>query len=86
MRPIPGSDRVRKERAMKEKMLETELEKLEKRGINRYRAVLMAAQEARFVNDQIRLGILKAKEKPTSIALQKLFDGQIVDTEESEES
>lgn len=71
---------------MKEKMLETELEALEKRGINRYRAVLMAAQEARFINDQVRLGILRAKDKPTSLALKKLFDGQIVDTDESEES
>ena len=37
-------------------MLELELDKLEKRGINRYKAVLMAAQEARFINVLDELG------------------------------
>jgi len=64
-------------------MLELELDKLEKRGITRYKAVLMAAQEARFVNDQVRLGILKTKTKPTSIALDKLFEGRVVESEET---
>ncbi len=64
-------------------MLELELDKLEKRGITRYKAVLMASQEARFINDQVRLGILKSKVKPTSIALEKLFEGRVVESEES---
>ena len=65
-------------------MMENEIEKLERRGISRYKAVMMAAQEARFVNDQIRLGILKSKEKPCTIALKKLYEGQIVVTDENE--
>lgn len=69
---------------MSNNMLELELDKIEKRGINRYKAVLMASQEARFVNDQVRLGIIKAKEKPTTMALKKLFDGRIVETNENE--
>ena len=69
---------------MAEKRMETDLERIEKRGINRYKAVVMAAQEARFINEQSRLGILKTKEKPTSIALRKLYEGQIVDTIEAE--
>jgi DNA-directed RNA polymerase subunit K/omega len=77
-----GPVKKRKGASMPE-MLEYELEKLEQRGISRYKAVLMAAQEARFINDQLRLGILKSKIKPTSMALQKLFDGRIVESEES---
>ncbi|MBD3344526.1 MAG: hypothetical protein GF401_05645 [Chitinivibrionales bacterium] len=69
---------------MKLDMLELELDKIEERGINRYKAVLMASKEARFINDQVRLGITKAKDKPTTIALKKLFDGRIVESNESE--
>ena len=39
---------------MDQNMMEVALDKLEKKGINRYKAVLMAAQEARFINDQVR--------------------------------
>jgi hypothetical protein len=52
---------------MKKEMKELELDELEKKGINRYKAVLMAAQEARFINEQVRLGIVKPEEKPTSM-------------------
>jgi DNA-directed RNA polymerase subunit K/omega len=65
-------------------LLELDLEQLEKRGINRYKAVLMASQEARFINDQIRLDIVNSKEKPTTIALQRLFEGRVVENEEGE--
>jgi len=68
---------------MSEALLELELEKLEKRGINRFKAVLMASQEARFINDQVRLGIIKSSDKPTSMALQRLYDGRVVDNSES---
>ncbi|MBD3393287.1 MAG: hypothetical protein GF418_14275 [Chitinivibrionales bacterium] len=72
---------------MSDELLELELEKLEKRGINRYKAVLMAAQEARFINDQIRLDIIKADDKPSTVALKRLFDGRVVeDTGQEEES
>ncbi len=64
-------------------LLELEIEKLEKRGINRYKAVLMASQEARFINDQIRLNILKTTEKPTTLALKRLFEGRVVENEEA---
>jgi DNA-directed RNA polymerase subunit K/omega len=65
-------------------LLELDLEQLEKRGINRYKAVLMASQEARFINDQLRLDIVESKEKPTTIALQRLFDGRVIENEEGE--
>jgi DNA-directed RNA polymerase subunit K/omega len=63
-------------------LLELDLEKLEKRGINRYKAVLMASQEARFINDQIRLNILQTTEKPTSLAIKRLFEGRVVENNE----
>jgi DNA-directed RNA polymerase subunit K/omega len=63
-------------------MLELELDKLESRGISRYKAVLMAAQEARFINDQIKLNIIDTKEKPSSLALKWLFEGRVVENEE----
>ncbi|MBN1574915.1 MAG: DNA-directed RNA polymerase subunit omega [Chitinispirillaceae bacterium] len=63
-------------------LLEMDIEKLEKRGINRYKAVLMASQEARFINDQIRLDILETSEKPTSLALKRLFEGRVVENDE----
>jgi len=69
---------------MNNDLLEIRIEELEKRGINRYKAVLMAAQEARFLNDQIKLGIISTKEKPTSLALQKLFEGRVVEADESD--
>jgi DNA-directed RNA polymerase subunit K/omega len=66
-------------------LLELDLEQLEKRGINRYKAVLMASQEARFINDQIRLDMLTTTEKPTTLALQRLFAGQVVICEDQAE-
>lgn len=65
-------------------LLELDLEELEKRGINRYKAVLMASQEARFINDQIRLDVIETKEKPTTLALKRLFEGRVVINEEGE--
>ena len=65
----------------KTEMLELELDRLEKRGINRYKAVIMASQEARFINDQSRLGVVKSTCKPTTAALKKLFDGRVVEAE-----
>jgi DNA-directed RNA polymerase subunit K/omega len=71
---------------MKEDMLELEMDKLEKRGISRYKAVLMASQEARFINDQQRLDILKSTEKPTTLALKRLFEGRVIeDTEQPQQ-
>jgi DNA-directed RNA polymerase subunit K/omega len=68
----------------KDNLLELDLDKLEKRGINRYKAVLMASQEARFINEQVRLDITKASDKPTSMALKKLFEGRVVENTDEE--
>jgi hypothetical protein len=70
------------ERRMSQDMLELELEKLESRGISRYKAVLMASQEACFINDQVRLNIITTKEKPATLALRWLFEGRVVENEE----
>ena len=67
---------------MNQELLELELEKLENRGISRYKAVVMASQEARFINDQIKLDIINTKEKPTTLALRWLFEGRVVENEE----
>jgi DNA-directed RNA polymerase subunit K/omega len=69
---------------MKKIMREVELDELEKKGICRYKAVLMAAQEARFINEQVRLGIVKPDEKPTTMALNRLFEGRVVENESAE--
>lgn len=68
---------------MPQDLYELEIEKLESRGISRYKAVLMASQEARFINEQIKLGILETKEKPASLALKWLYDGRVVEIEET---
>jgi DNA-directed RNA polymerase subunit K/omega len=41
------------------------------RGSSPFRTVIMAAQEARFINEQSNLGFIKLSEKPTTIAIQK---------------
>lgn len=69
---------------MPESLLEFDLDQLEKRGIDRYKAVLMAAQEARFINDQIRLDIIEATDKPTTTALRRLYEGRVVENTENE--
>lgn len=69
---------------MSDDLLELQLEKLEKKGISRYKAVLMASQEARFINDQIRLDIVDTKDKPTTLALKKLFEGRVIEDQENQ--
>jgi DNA-directed RNA polymerase subunit K/omega len=64
-------------------IMELNIEMLEKRGINRYKAVLMAAEEARLINDQVRLGIIEPTDKPSSMALQRLYEGRVVEEEEA---
>lgn len=62
--------------------LEMNLDKLETElGISRYKAVLMAAKEARQLNDQNRIvGTDLGGEKPTTVALKRLFAGKVVET------
>jgi DNA-directed RNA polymerase subunit K/omega len=40
------------------------------RGSSPFRTVIMAAQEARFINEQANLGFIKLSEKPTTIAVE----------------
>ncbi len=65
-------------------LLEFDLDQLEKRGIDRYKAVIIAAQEARFINDQIRLDIIEPTDKPTTMALKRLYEGRVVENTENE--
>ena len=64
--------------------LEMNIDKLEKeRGISRYKACLMAAKEARIINDMALLsGDDLGGEKATTIAMQRLFDGKVVEAKE----
>jgi DNA-directed RNA polymerase subunit K/omega len=59
-------------------MLETQLGVLAKRGINSYQACIIAAREARSLNEKVLLGITEAGRKSTTIALEKLLDGRII--------
>ncbi len=65
-------------------LYELELELLEKKGVSRYKAVLMASQEARFVNNQLRNGIIESKDKPATLAMRKLFEGRVVEDVEEQ--
>jgi DNA-directed RNA polymerase subunit K/omega len=65
-------------------LYELEMELLEKKGVSRYKAVLMASQEARFVNNQLRNGIIDSKDKPATLAMRKLFEGRVVEDVEEQ--
>jgi hypothetical protein len=53
--------------------------------VSPFRAVIMAAQEARFINEQANLGFIKLSEKPTTIAIHKFKSDRLaVLTEEAE--
>lgn len=65
-------------------MLELKLENLAQRGINPFCASLMAAMEARYINEQVHLGILELDKKPSTLALEKLLDGRVVAINEEE--
>lgn len=47
------------------------------RGSSPFRAVIMAAQEARFINEQANLGYIKLSEKPTTIAIHKFKNNRL---------
>ncbi len=51
-----------------------------------FRAVVMMAKEARFINDQARQGFIQLTKKPTTIAMYKFKEGKLsVDNKESAE-
>lgn len=66
---------------------EMNVDRLEKEhGISRYKVVLMAAQEARYLTDRANLGMVDLKSnKATSVALQRVFEGKVVEAGASEE-
>jgi DNA-directed RNA polymerase subunit K/omega len=63
--------------------LEMNIDKLEKeRGISRYKACLMAAQEARYLNDQAKLGLIDlGGKKANTVALERLYAGKVVEVD-----
>ena len=49
-----------------------------KKGMSPFEAVVVAAQEARFINEQARLGFLDLKGvKPTTVAMDRLREGKV---------
>ncbi len=54
------------------------------RGASPFRAVIMASQEARFINEQANLGFIKLADKPTTIAIQKFKDNRLALVEDEE--
>ena len=68
-------------------LLEMNVDKLEReRGISRYKAVLMAAKEARMLTDQALLGMTDLEgQKATTAAMQRLWDGKVVEVNEAAE-
>lgn len=48
------------------------------KGMSPFEAVVVAAQEARFINEQSRLGFLDLKGvKPTTVAMDRLREGKV---------
>ena len=68
-------------------IIEMSIDKLEKeQGISRYKAVLMAAQQARELTDRSKLELTDLDgEKATTVALKRLFEGKIVEVSEENE-
>lgn len=58
---------------------------LNRPATNPFEVVNVAAQATRLINDQVKLGILDLKHKPTTEALQKVFDGRVIKLENKEE-
>ena len=48
------------------------------KNISPFRAVIMSAQEARFINEQANLGFIKLSEKPATIAIHKFKKDRLV--------
>ena len=57
----------------------------EKCGGSVFRAVVMMAHEARFINEQARLGYLQLTKKPTTIAMYKFKEDKLSIKEKVEE-
>ena len=57
----------------------------DKCGGSVFRAVVMMAHEARFINEQARLGYLQLTKKPTTIAMYKFKEDKLSIKEISDE-
>lgn len=66
---------------------EMNVDRIEKElGISRYKTVLMAAQEARYLTDRANLGMIDLKgRKATTVALERVFQGKVVEVSSSHE-
>lgn len=51
-----------------------------------FRAVVMMAQEARFINKQATQGYIQLNKKPTTIAMYKFKEGKLTLTEKKDEN
>ena len=51
-----------------------------------FKAVIMTAQESRFINEQANLGFIKLEQKATTIAIQKFKDDRLEMIQEEEDS
>lgn len=49
----------------------------QKCGGSTFRAIVMMAHEARFINEQARLGYLQLTKKPTTIAMYKFKENKL---------
>ncbi len=50
------------------------------KGFSPCRAVIMTAQEARFINEQANLGFIKLSEKPATISIHKFKNDRLAVT------
>jgi DNA-directed RNA polymerase subunit K/omega len=53
------------------------LEAIHSKDMSTFRAVMMTAHEARFINEQSNLGFIELTEKPTTISIQKLKEDKL---------
>lgn len=63
---------------MVSKQLHYDPDEVYQKNMSPFEAVVVAAQEARFINEQARLGFLDLKGvKPTTVALDRLREGKV---------
>ena len=62
------------------------LETIYSKNMSTFKAVMMAAYEARFINEQANLGFIELKEKPTTIAIHKFKNDKLKIAKEEEKA
>jgi len=53
------------------------LEAVYSKNLSTFKAVMMTAYEARFINEQANLGFIELTEKPTTIAVHKFKNDKL---------